>query len=87
MPGRPVAFPAFELLEEFASVQDAFDGHRRLGWNHEHVAGFLFGPAWRPGLDKGDQVGALLLGQRLPGGHVGVNEAAGDRVVEILVGG
>jgi len=80
-----VALPALELLEEFGAVSDALDGDRRFGWDLQDVAGFVGLPAVGEGFDVGDEVDAGLFGQRIPVGHVGVGEAAGDRVVEILV--
>ena len=81
-----VAFPAFHFCEEFFPVFDAVHRQGRFRRYADGRARLFVLPAWRKGLDEGHQVGALLVGQRLPGRHIGVIEAARDSLEEILVG-
>src|SRR5208282_744807 len=87
LPVRTVTLPAFQLREQGLAVGNALDGDRGLGRNGDGSAGFFGLPAGREDFDISDQVGALLFGERTPYRHVGVDDAASDRVVEILIGG
>src|SRR6202041_8346 len=84
---RAVALPAFQLLEEFAAVQDAFNRDWRFRRYVERCPGLFFRPARRPGLDERNQVGALLRIQRSPRRHVRGDETSRDGVVEIVIRG
>src|SRR5207237_1446297 len=79
-----VAFPAFHFCEEFFPVFDAVHRQGRFRRHADGRARLFVLPAWRKGLDEGHQVGALLVGQRLPGRHIGVIEAARDSLDEDL---
>src|SRR5258708_22116925 len=65
-----MALPAFQLGEEFFSVLDAVQRHRRLSRNMDRIAGLLTLPSRGEGLDEGDQVRALLVGEGNPCRHV-----------------
>jgi hypothetical protein len=39
------------------------------------------------GFDEGYKIISLPVGQRIPGGHIGIVEAPADRLVKVFVGG
>ena len=84
---RAMTLPALQLGEQSFAVGDALDGDGWLGGNFDHVAGLFLVPAGRESLDVGHQVRALLPGESVPDGHVGVSEPTPDGVVEIFVRG
>lgn len=65
-----VALPAFQLLEEFLSMLDAFRGELRLRWNIDRIRRLVILPPNGERLDEGDQIGAILGGQGDPRRHV-----------------
>src|SRR6266404_3201229 len=82
-----MALPAFQLLKEFLAMLNRFDGDFRLGGNFYGIAWLFSLKARREGFDERYQIGALLAGEGEPRRHVGHNEPAPDRIVEIFVGG
>ena len=66
----PVALPAFQLLEEFLAMLDAFDRRLRFRWNINRVARLLVFPPGRERLNKGNKIRPLLARQGNPRWHV-----------------
>src|SRR5258706_1783783 len=80
-----MALPAFQLGEEFLSVLDAIQGERGLGRNIDGIAGLVGLPSRREGLDKSDEIPAVLVRQGDPRRDVGIVEDTDGRVAEKLV--
>src|SRR6202521_5994632 len=81
----PVAVEAGLRVPHRLALLARFGAVRRLGYVGDGVAGALFLPARREGLDVLRHVAHGALAQRGPGGHVGVVEAFAQRAQQVVV--
>ena len=84
-PFRTVAFPTFEFLVQSLAVLDAVEGEGRFGRHRDGLARFVGNPPGRERFDEGDQIGAVLRGERGPTGHVGGDKAPREGIVKVGV--
>src|SRR5271157_2907228 len=84
--GYAMTLPAFHLLKENAALLDSLGCYRWFRWYDDGSAGLLRQPSRREMLHVSDQVHAVLVRERPPGWHIGVEHATSDGVVQIGVG-
>src|SRR5579859_711922 len=83
----PVALPALHSGIDLAACFNTVRSDRGFTRNLDGRSWFFADEARRKVFYPGNQIGALLPGERAPLRHIGAVKAAGDGVKQILVGG